>query len=415
MFESFLANTSTEGLAPLGTAPQRSFELITGTLRDLLGEPHAALFGEPVATQYGDRFDWYVGVEGSPRALGDLSEENQQAAKAKLAELVGDIQGAATKLLDSKSPDDQRLGEALSNALRYPDQKSVFVLGEGETLQPVLINWAWVRENQKAVSGSLSDTRSVPVAPVAPLARAARTSQGAGAAQEDAGARAIVQERGDSNLWWLIWLGWLLLMLIIGAILYLMIEACALNLPGVKGNCPGPGASVSDVERRTLVLRDQIAAIERQIGVADRACQPERAAAVVPDNDQSRLAERGGREGELTISLLWESRADLHMFVGCPSGELIHFGKQVACGGRLDVGGNHDPASSVSNPVESMYFDAPQSGKYAISVSVFDTHGQSETQPFRLRVKSGDSVEVFEGVATHGQEKWSMNYTFGVN
>ena len=161
MFESFLANTSTEGLAPLGTAPQRSFELITGTLRDLMGDEHAALFGEPVATQYGDRFDWYVGIEGSPRALSDLSQDDQTAAKAKLASLVADIQGAATKLLDSKSPDDQRLGEALANALRYPDEKSVFVLGEGASLQPVLINWAWVRENQKAVSGRLSDTRSV--------------------------------------------------------------------------------------------------------------------------------------------------------------------------------------------------------------------------------------------------------------
>lgn len=57
MFEAFLANTSTQGLSALGTAPQRSFELITGTVRDVLGERHAALFAEPVATQYGDRFD----------------------------------------------------------------------------------------------------------------------------------------------------------------------------------------------------------------------------------------------------------------------------------------------------------------------------------------------------------------------
>lgn len=415
MFESLLANTSTEGLSPLGTAPQRSFELVSGTVRDLLGERHAALFAEPVATQYGDRFDWYASSDGKARPLTGLDEDERAKAEAILAGLVGDIASEAAKLLDSAKPDDQRLGEALQNALRYPADESVFILGSGDDIQPVLVNWAWVKENQKAVTGSLSDTRAAPVNPTA-RGGAAGVSPDVGAASVAVtGSKAATADGPGFNFWWLMWLGWLLLTLMIGAILYLMIEACALKLPGLPGNCPGPGASASEIERQTLILRDRIAAVERQIGIADRACQPERAAAIVPDTDQGRLASRGGREGLLTISVLWDSKADLHLDVTCPGGGLINFDNRNACGGKLDVGGNHKAGSAVSDAVESMYFDAPTTGTYSISVFVFDTYGQAATQPFRVRIKDGDNVEMFEGTATRGKGKWSMNYTVGVN
>src|SRR6056297_1289007 len=95
MFEAFLANTSAEGLRPLGTAPQRSFELITGTVRKTFGDRHAALFAEPVAAQHGDRFDWYATAPGTPVLLSDLPADEAETARQTLKTLADDIRGLA--------------------------------------------------------------------------------------------------------------------------------------------------------------------------------------------------------------------------------------------------------------------------------------------------------------------------------
>ncbi len=425
MFEAFLANTSTQGLSPLGTAPQRSFELISGTIRDKLGERHAALFAEPVATQYGDRFDWYAVTGGKPHRLDTFEEEERAAIDTDLQGLLSDIRDLGQSLLDSNDPDQQRLGEALTNATRYPDDDCVYVLTDGETRQPVLLNWAWISDNQAAVAGDLSGKEGAARAQKKATEKAAAVAAAtAAAAPASAGeAQATAADRGPLNLWWLMWFGWLLLMLMIAAILYLMVEACALRIPGLPGYCPPPGVEASEEERRTLWLRDRIASLEKDIGIADRACQPDKATApipdpkdraqLVPDIDSERLAERGAREGKLTISLLWDSVADLHMDVRCPGNQIINYDNRAACGGNLDIGGNHDIRTAVPNAIESMYFDAPANGPYNIAVSLFDPHGQSTTQSFRLRIKDGVETKIFNGSVTSGQPAWTKQYEVG--
>lgn len=413
MSEAFLANTSTQGLSPLGTAPQRSYELISGTVRDKLGDRHAALFAEPVATQYGDRFDWYAVVSGKPRRLDALEEDDRAAVQADLETLIGDIRTLGQSLLENSNPDEQRLGEALTNAVRYPGDDCIYVLTNGEDTQPVMLNWAWVSDSQKAVAGDLSGSGGATRARKAATAAAAAQVAAAAAPVAPPPPRRRDKTGGPVNLWWLLWFGWLLLLLMICAILYLMIEACALRLPGVQGHCPPPGPTASEQERRTLTLRDQIAMTERRIAIADRACQPKQQASLIPDADQTRLADRGAREGELTISLLWDSIADLHLDVRCPGGDTINYDKQRACGGTLDVGGNHTRATSVPDAIESMYFDAPAKGPYSVSVSLYDPHGQAPSQPFRLRIRDGDYTETFEGTVVRGQGVWTKTYTVG--
>lgn len=425
MFEAFLANTSTQGLSPLGTAPQRSFELITGTVRDKLGERHAALFAEPVATQYGDRFDWYATTAGEPRQLDSFDEEVRAEIEADFQSLLSDITEYGQSLLDSKDPDQQRLGEALCNAVKHPGPDCVYVLEDRDAKQPVMLNWAWVSDNQAAVTGDLSGAEGAARAQKKAAARAAATAATAArpTVQDEAPAAVATADRGPLNLWWLMWFGWLLLLMMIAAIWYLMVEACALRLPGVESYCPPPAAEASEQERRTLWLRDRIASLERQIGIADRACQPEKVLAPIPDPkdrteaapdvDSNRLTERGAREGELTISLLWDSIADLHMDVRCPGSQIINYDNRSACGGTLDIGGNHDITTAVPNAIESMYFDAPADGTYFISISLFHPHGQSTTQPFRLRVKEGSKIKTFTGSVSQNQPAWTAIYEVG--
>ncbi len=293
MSNTFITNTTTEGLAPLGTPPQRSFELISGTILDELGERHAALFAEPEGTEFGDRFDWYANATGKARRLDTLEDEDQAAANAVLQKLTGDISKLAETLLADEDTGKQRLGEALTNAVRFPGPDAVYIFGSGADMQPVLVNWAWVADTQVAATGSLTH--------IGGKTTAARETAAAEQAAIAAAAAPVppppVRREGRGTLlWWLLWLGWLLLMLMIGAILYLMIEACALRVPGFPNHCPPPGPTVLDLERKAHILRDRIAAVERQVGVADRACQPKQAA--LAPRDRLILAFEGSQFGE---------------------------------------------------------------------------------------------------------------------
>ncbi len=413
MSEAFLTNTSTQGLSPLGTAPQRSFELISGTVRDQLGDRHAALFAEPVATQYGDRFDWYAVVAGKPRGLDTLDETEKEAVKADLAGLIADILELGQTYLDHSNPDEQRLGEALINAVRYPGSDCVYVLNDGEITQPVLLNWAWTSDSQAAVTADLSTTQGATRARKA--ATAARVAAAAPVPPPPMPAEAPARDerRSPFSLWWLLWLGWLLLLILIAAILYLMIEACALRLPGVPGNCPPPGPVASASERDTMFLRDRIATVERQIAIADRACQPQAQASLLPDADDARLADRGAREGELTISLFWDTPADLDLHVTCPGGATINYKNTAGCGGKLDVDSNLNQRTAVADPVENIYFDTPQGGPYSILVNLYSRHNQSGPQNFRVRVRQGDKVENFSGRVDQNSKTWTQKITYG--
>ncbi len=295
MSSTFIANTSTEGLAPLGSAPQRSFELVSGTVLDELGERHAALFAEPEGTEFGDRFDWYANASGKPRQLDSLEEEERAQAEKTLNGLIGDIQKLADRLLDEDDTDKQRLGEALANALRYPGPDSAYIFGSGKDMQPVLVNWAWTTDTQVAATGSLSGSGGNTAANKAKT-KAARQSAVAASAVPVPPPPMRDRQGMGRIWWWLLWLGWLLLALLIAAILYLMIEACALRVPGFPNHCPPPGPTVMDLEREAQVLRDRIAAVERQVGVADRACQPKQAA--LAPRDRLILAFEGSQFGE---------------------------------------------------------------------------------------------------------------------
>ena len=432
MFEAFLANTSTQGLSPLGTAPQRSFELISETVRAKLGDRHAALFAEPVATQYGDRFDWYAATAGKPLRLDDMDGEERIAIQAELQDLLGDISEFGQSLLTSNDPDQQRLGEALCNAVRYPGEDCIFVLEDGEARQPVLLNWAWDSDTQAAVTGDLSGRVGVVHQQKRAAFRATadtsvprtnpQTTYATVAERTPLTATyVIVAERSPLNLWWLMWFGWLLLLLLIGAILYLTVEACALRLPGLSSYCPPPELEASAEERYTLYLRNQIAGVERQIGIEARACRPEGSMSPIPEpRDRSdlkqeiggtRLAERGRREGQLTI--LWDLIADLHLDVTCPGDRIINFGNRSACGGRLDIGGNHVIATTVQNAIGSFFFDASPEGVYSVSVPLYNARGQSTRQEFRSHMKDGAEVKMFEGRVLGGQVDLTQQYKVG--
>ncbi|SPJ31117.1 hypothetical protein [Falsiruegeria mediterranea] len=254
MTGALLVTTSTQGLQPLGSAAQRSFELVATTIRQRLGAEHAALFAEPVVTDHGDQIDWYAHVGGKAQRLSDLPPPEQAVVKATLGRLVGEIMALADTLRNSDQPDDQRLGEAWANAVEIPADSMIHVVeGEGG-LQPVLVHWAWVRDEQHGVRGILTAMvpRAVPLTP-----------------------------HGDDRpgrfrllWWWLIVLGWLLLAAILALILWLMLAPCALA-PWGPDHCRPEASALSAVYSEQQVAQERIARLEHEIALTDRACRAE--------------------------------------------------------------------------------------------------------------------------------------------
>lgn len=419
MFEAFLTNTSIEGLRPLGTAPQRSFELISGTVRAELGEDAAALFAEPVATQYGDRFDWYASVEGKPQPFSDLPPEDRARADEALSRLTGAVRELATRYSRADNPEEQRLGEALENALSYPEDGVFVVVSAEGALQPVLVNWAWVSDKQTAVQGSLRalDTRPSPQrasAPVGSAPVAAATGPSGDAAKAATWAAPL----------WLFWLLWLLLVLLLAAILWLMVPACGVKVPFTLSFCE-TAAESDAASRRAQVLQDQIAILERQIGIADRACQPDPLTGLpipdlpalaqtppqtLPDID-ARRSEAGAELGDLTFTLAWDGPDDLDLSVTCPAGVTVSYLRRTACNGQLDVDSN--VGAPVAEPVENIFFTGPQGGLYEIRVRMYSSRSGGAETPFQVQIRAGDRVENLSGIVSGQNRDWTQSYNYG--
>lgn len=416
MSETLLATKSTEGLTSLGSSNQRAFELISGTVMAECGPRHAALFAEPVPTQFGDRIDWYAAEDGKAVPLASLDDADRSAAEVVLDGLLSDIRAKAQGYLDSKLGDDQRLGEALANALVYPGPECVFVQGSGDDLQPVIILWAWSEDSQPTVATDLGGVSQRPAGVVA-----SQVADTAAATTAASAPLAPPPARRHGNWWWLVWLGWLLLALMLGTILYLLIAACALRLPGVPSYCPVPELRTEDHEQRANVLRDQIAAVERKIATADRSCQPEpvEEAALIPppppepepDAIDQRLQQSGAQRGDLTFSLIWDGTDDLDLHVTCPPGQTIFYRRRNACNGTLDVDGN--ARNPTQNPVENVYFNDPVAGAYRLKVHLFKSRTGSGQRPFQVRIDERGQVRTLNAVVSPSGSTWTYVHQTG--
>lgn len=418
MFEAFIVTTSSEGLSALGSREQRNFELITDTVRDHLGEDHAALFGEPVATEHGDRFDWYAPVQGRPRKLSDLPEDEATALRARLETLSAGIAALADRLTADGSTDGQRLGEALHNALRVPGDAYIYALGEGDDAQPVLVNWAWVADEHRSERGALTgrDTRKAAAATAtAATGAAAATDAGAGTAASGDTLNETREKRPFAFLPWLLGLGWLALAGMLAAIVWLLVAPCALNGPAWLSFCPATAAEAPLLRAETAALEDQIDQLERRIAIADRACQPPPPEPRViqgqaPETDfGERLKQAGAVLGDLNFSLAWDGRSDVDLAVTCPSGQTVAFKDRNTCNGRLDVDSN--VAAIRPEPIENIFFNGPQQGQYTVRVTLF-TKRQLNPVPFEVLIRDAAGSRVESGTLETERQSWTTTYTY---
>ena len=121
--------------------------------------------------------------------------------------------------------------------------------------------------------------------------------------------------------------------------------------------------------------------------------------------------QEGEVSEELTVTLIWNDRSDLDLQVRCPGGGAVGANVGGCAGGVLDIDANGSSGGilrMMDQPVENIRFPAPApTGDYRIRVSISDSYqdniGEDRRRntgahPFRVRVISRGTEQVFEGV-----------------
>ncbi len=119
---------------------------------------------------------------------------------------------------------------------------------------------------------------------------------------------------------------------------------------------------------------------------------PQRIAADVA-RIQKRVAQEGGKTGEVQFSLSWRDMNDADLHVVVPEGRRIFYGWRSADLGKLDVDMNVKPESK--RPVENVrWLKRAPMGRYTVVVHWFHSHVYARGIPFQLMSKLGADTQL---------------------
>ena len=133
---------------------------------------------------------------------------------------------------------------------------------------------------------------------------------------------------------------------------------------------------------------------ERTVAI-DYTPEPVEEDVVSRDEVDERRADAGGRTGELTISLAWNTTDDLDLAVREPGGTVIyHKSRRSSSGGELDVDRNF--GTIENNPIENVFWENPPRGDYTIVVSLYERRATSRGRPIdaTVQIRKGTDVDV---------------------
>jgi hypothetical protein len=396
--------TTDDREAPLAEEwPGLTWDRLCDVLRVEVSPEAAALLAEPVADPVRGLTHWHIVALNDPTPLHALPAAEREATMARFTALQGQIRGYADRLAAAGGESNLRLAQGLRLATDLDAGVAQLWSVAGA---PLLTGWGRRRARETA-------------SPTAILA-SGRDAAGGGPARGRSyahgwtwtaalsgggapGAAGGTRARFGLGTWWL-WLPFWLLVALIGREL---LPACGVHLPfvGAAGFCAAPAnAALADLQARNSGLRRSIFEAETRLA---QTCARSGAAAAPPSSAEihKRADEAHVRRGRFEVTLAWEGREDLDLYVNCPGGRLYH-GARNACGGVLDQDANRDADSAVDHPLEhATWAQDPPPGEYRIIVNYFD-HGQpAKPTPFTVVVTSGAEEKTYTGVAReHSRE-----------
>lgn len=188
------------------------------------------------------------------------------------------------------------------------------------------------------------------------------------------------------------------------------------NAPSTRTGSPPAGASESVTagsERAGRSLEDMLTEKAAKPGATTATPTPiptqspaERPVKTEPTAEErrefdKRMSATGASSGEITATLLWNSRSDLDLVVRCPSGRQLDFRNAAECGGSLDVDANISRSQLTDRPVENAFWPAGKAepGLYEVFVRYAPRKDEERPQdtPFQVRLSRGGQESVFKG------------------
>ena len=123
------------------------------------------------------------------------------------------------------------------------------------------------------------------------------------------------------------------------------------------------------------------------------------------------IYKSGAREGEVTVTLLWETEDDLDLYVTSPLGDTVFYNNAVSStGGRLDI----DTIPFVMGPevsdgnknyyIENIYWDNAPQGTYKVVVKNQNEQGNS-TIRLKARVSINGVSKIYEKSITENSSE----------
>lgn len=418
MIRQPIAETTFAGLRLTGVGGTRileNWEQIDHFLRENLGPDIADLFTEPVFQ--GEGVIWF-GPEGEPVIpFRDLPAGEQAALRSQLANSLNRLSAEVERLRSAPDPNARLIGEALQRAQQVPPPVEDCLFSVAG--RPVLINWSLEPEGSPSPFQPLREFVHVDmtpppptVAPPPPVPEAVPAA--IGQVQTSSPLAVIIERRSP---WW--WLLWLLAALLLAAIGYLLLHSCGLRLAGISLNYCSAMATTAETEREGELLAE-LSELQQRLDQAPRCDARPPAAPPVPtpapaapppqqnEEFERRMRNEKAQEGELTITLIWNSPSDLDLYVTCPSGITIRTGnaRPAGCDGYLDVDANI--AAVVESPVENIFFPAGRvrPGTYRVEVKNFKSRIRGN-DTFQVRVKKGEEIKIYNGELSN-QEKYHV-------
>ena len=107
------------------------------------------------------------------------------------------------------------------------------------------------------------------------------------------------------------------------------------------------------------------------------------------------LNAAGAGSGDITVSMAWDRWDDLDLHMETPDGSHIYYSNKTAGGGILDVDMNAGSERRL-DPVENIYFAAPENGHYKVWIRDFNDRSD-DSASYLVRVTIGGQSQEFRG------------------
>src|SRR5205085_1077864 len=186
-----------------------TWDRLTEVLRQEVGADAATLLAEPVPDPARGQTHWHITAEQDPVPLSALAPADQDALLRKLEQIRRSVRAHADRLDARATEADMRLAAALRAAVTVPDQDAHVWSVAG---RPVLTAWGRQRASSARPTSAIVGRSAVPVQ-----------------------AKAAIVARAPRRAWRLGWPAtlalWLAAVLLLGAIYYYLLAACAVQLP----------------------------------------------------------------------------------------------------------------------------------------------------------------------------------------